>query len=39
MDQRGNQKEILNYFEFNEYENTTYPNLQDTAKLLLKGKL
>lgn len=34
MDQRGNQ----NYFETNENKNTTFQNLWDTAKAVIRGK-
>ena len=34
-DQKGNQK----YVEINENENTTYQNIQDEAREVLKGKL
>ena len=32
-------KEIKDFLEFNEYKNTTYPNLWDAMKTKLRGKL
>ena len=38
MGQKRNQREIKNYLKANENENTTYQNLSDAAKEVLRGK-
>ena len=38
MDQRRNKREVKKYLETNENGNTTYQNLLDAAKAVLRGK-
>jgi hypothetical protein len=39
MGDQSNRGEIKKFLESNENENTTYQNLWDTAKAMLRGKL
>jgi hypothetical protein len=39
LDKEGINKEIKDILEFNENEVTTYPNLWETMKTFLRGKL
>lgn len=38
MGQEQNQREIWKYFELNRNRNTTYQNLWDASKVVLRGK-
>ena len=38
LGQGRNKKDVGEYLEFNENECTLYPDLQDTIKMVLKGK-
>jgi hypothetical protein len=39
LDKEGIKKGIKDFLEFNENEATTYPNLWDTMRTFLRGKL